>query len=285
MSNASQLTLPATSFDHATAVRPEGDGRYIAALDPDWDGPFGPNGGYIAAVLLRAGQYELARPELPPRIINVHYLRTVGHEPARVSVHVLREGRNNATVRVAMRHEDRLTAMALITHSAARPQAMTMTQPAPTVPRPEEIDEIPVDELAQLPPSFSRLRMRPCFGAPLLSSAPDAVTGGWVSFRDDNADADAAYDAARLTALSDLWWPAVFPAADRLYGAPTLELSVHLRASAPVRGPILARFTTNTIAEGHLDEVGQLWSPTGQLLAESRQLALLTEPPSTLQPT
>jgi hypothetical protein len=57
---------------------------------------------------------------------------------------------------------------------------------------------------------------------------------------------------------------------------PTIALTVHLRAVEPaVTGPVFACFRTRTIAEGHLEETGELWSPDGCLLAESRQLALL----------
>jgi hypothetical protein len=57
---------------------------------------------------------------------------------------------------------------------------------------------------------------------------------------------------------------------------PTIQLTVHLRAVASaVNPPVLARVQTRTIAEGHLEETGELWSTDGLLLAESRQLALL----------
>jgi hypothetical protein len=38
---------------------------------------------------------------------------------------------------------------------------------------------------------------------------------------------------------------------------------------------VLARFRTATMAEGHFEERGELWSADGRLLAESVQLALL----------
>jgi hypothetical protein len=43
-------TTQATDFDRATHVVANGDGRYAAALDPQWNGPFDrPSGGVIAA--------------------------------------------------------------------------------------------------------------------------------------------------------------------------------------------------------------------------------------------
>ena len=269
-------TTQAADFDHATHVVANGNGGYVAVLDSQWDGPFDrPNGGVIAAILLRAAQAELARPDLPPRILNVQYLRPAIHEPAHLHVEVLRVGGRNATVQASLHQREQLVASALITFSAPRPHALAIAERAPSALPPDQVAELDPDTLELAPPSLRRLRMRPYFGAPILSGSVDAVTGGWFSLRDD--DEERAYDAARLVALCDLWWPAVFGAARQLVGLPTLDLTVHLRATIPVPGPILGRFQTATIAEGHFDETGQLWSATGQLLAESRQLALLTE--------
>ena len=270
-------TTHATDFDRATHVAANGDGRFAAALDPQWNGPFDtPNGGVIAAILLRAAQAELARPDLPPRILNVQYLRRANPESAHLHVQILRVGRRNATVQASLHQREELAVTALITFSAPRPHTLTVAEPAPGAPPPDQVAELDPDDLDGAPPALRRLRLRPCFGAPILGGSADAVTGGWFSLRDD--DEDRAYDAARLVALCDLWWPAVFGAARQLVAVPTLDLTVHLRATTSVRGPILGRFHTALIAEGHLDEIGQLWSATGQLLAESRQLALLTEP-------
>ena len=267
-----------SAFDQATAVDRGGRGEYTARLDPAWDGPFAPNGGVIAAILLRAAQAELARPDLPPRTLTVHYLRPATHDPAQLTVRVLRAGRHNATVQVGFHQRDKLGCTALITFSAPRPHTLAIAETAPDAPRPEQIQELRPETLPSPPPALHRLRLRPCFGPPPLTGAAEALTGGWFSLRDDSATQH--YDAVRLVALTDLWWPAVFTATRTLIAVPTIELTVQLRATKPVQAPILGRFETRTIDEGHLDESGQLWSATGQLLAESRQLALLIDSPA-----
>ena len=75
---------PATStaFARATAVAPQGEGRYRADVVADWSAPTGPNGGYLAAILVRALEGELAPAgERRLRSLTVHYLRTAALGP------------------------------------------------------------------------------------------------------------------------------------------------------------------------------------------------------------
>jgi hypothetical protein len=63
-------------------------------------------------------------------------------------------------------------------------------------------------------------------------------------------------------------------------GIPTIDLTVHFRSPLPLAAAepgahVLAVFRTRLVNEGLLEEDGELWSRDGQLLAHSRQLALL----------
>ena len=56
---------------------------------------------------------------------------------------------------------------------------------------------------------------------------------------------------------------------------PTIDLTVHLRH--PVTDPsgwCLVVFQTRLVANGYLEEDGEVWSEDGRLLAHSRQLAV-----------
>ena len=54
-------------------------------------------------------------------------------------------------------------------------------------------------------------------------------------------------------------------------------MTVHFRAR-PAPGWLRFRFSTRFAFGGHLDEDGELWDSSGQLVAQSRQLAVLSQP-------
>src|SRR6185369_13349154 len=83
-----------TTFDADTAVTPAGDGAYVATISDRWAVPRGPNGGYIAALMLNALTAAVDDPSRAPRSLTLHYLRPP--EPgagAEIHVAVERAGR------------------------------------------------------------------------------------------------------------------------------------------------------------------------------------------------
>ena len=95
-----------------------------------------------------------------------------------------------------------------------------------------------------------------------------ALTGGWLRLRDERP-----LDAATLVALTDSWFPAVMRTEP--VAVPTLELTVHLRGRLP-REPdwTLGRYRTRLARHGFLEEDAEIFSREGELLAQSRQLAI-----------
>jgi acyl-CoA thioesterase len=264
----------ASSFERAVAVRPRGDGDYGAVIDPAWCGPRAPNGGVLAALMLRAAQARLGPDAPPPRTIAAHYLAAPAAGPVRLSVEVLRRGRRVSACEVRLREPDAETVFcqATIVCSAAREQPVTLRRAAPSVPPPGAVPALDGAAAAGLPRMFEQLELRPAVGGIPFTGARQARSGGWIALRDD----PGPLDPARLCALCDLWWPAVFAHLRALNAVPTLQLTVYLREPHPeLCGPVLARFETLTVHEGHLEERGELWSPDGRLLAESVQLALM----------
>ncbi len=105
------------------------------------------------------------------------------------------------------------------------------------------------------------------------SPAGRGEMGGYVRFSD--ADDDTAMDTLGLLIVADCFAPAVFNLGDvTARWVPTIELTVQIRAR-PAPGYLAARFTTQAITDGYLEEDGQIWDAGGHLVALSRQLALM----------
>jgi acyl-coenzyme A thioesterase PaaI-like protein len=263
---------PLTAFDAAVAVEARGEGRYAAAVGPSWDGPAAANGGVLAATMVRAVEAELGAGAPPARTIAAHFLDAPRHGNVEIAVDVLRAGKRVDACDVRVRQADRLICQATIVCSARRGQELALRAEPPMAAAAESVDALDLSAVPGIPPLFQQLEIRPAFGSPIFSGSEDAVSGGWVALRGD----DAPLDPARLCALTDLWWPAIFGALTAPAAAPTLQLTVHLRTTEhAVSGPLLGRFETRNLIEGHIEECGELWSGAGELLAESRQLALL----------
>ena len=83
----------ASRFDTDTAVVPIGDGTYSTRIDAGWWIERGPNGGYVAAVVMQAFLAEVADPERHARSLTVHYLAPAVEGPATITVRTERTGR------------------------------------------------------------------------------------------------------------------------------------------------------------------------------------------------
>src|SRR5262245_43117337 len=129
----------APRFVEDTAVTPLGDGRYSAIVDPAWRVQR-PNGGDVAAILLRAVPTALDDPERPPRSLTIHCLRPAEDGAAEVAVTLERSGRRMSSLSARFQQGGRTAAIALV--AAGRPQSGDFTYddtPLPEVPPPDEL--------------------------------------------------------------------------------------------------------------------------------------------------
>jgi acyl-CoA thioesterase len=272
-STRAALAPAATAFDAAIAVRPVGPGRYGGEASPGWSAPNGPNGGYLAAIVLQALTAEVADAERAPRSLTLHYLRPPAAGALDVAVAVERTGRNVTSLTARLTQHGRLCVLALAAFSRDLPSALDYAAPPPELPAADELEVHPPP--AGAPEISHRLQVRPAVGAAPFSGADEAVTGGWLRLAEPRPA-----DAAAAALYCDAWLPAPYTRLTRLAPAPTLDLTIHFRARLPLDGadpaaPVLGVFRSGTSAQGFFEEDGELWSPGGVLLAQSRQLALL----------
>lgn len=266
-------------FDGETAVAPRGDGRYEARLDPSWWVMRGPNGGYLAAVALRALAAAVGDPERAPRSLTVHYAAPPSEGALEIATCLERAGRSLTSCSARLEQGGRLVGLALGAFSRSRPGPELCDLAMPAVPPPAEVDPAPPPP-PEAPPIARRWESRWVLGAPLMrggeptgTAAGDAVTACWIRLPERRV-----VDAAVAAALTDAAIPAIFSRVDQAFVVPTVDLTVHFRSALPVPGAqpddfVLAVFRTGVVADGFLEEDGELWTADGTLVAQSRQLA------------
>jgi acyl-CoA thioesterase len=269
------ITPSTTLFEQDTAVTPAGDGVWDARISDRWAVPRGPNGGYIAAVILRALEAAVDDPERAPRSLTLHYLRPpVAGEAAQIHVTVERAGRTLTSLSARLVQDGRTMVLALAAFAGDFTAAIDYVASAPDVgPPPAELHTVPA--APGVPEIALRIAGAPMFGAGALAGGDEALAGGWLRLAEPRIA-----DAAALAFYADAWLPAPFVRLKAPVPAPTIDLTIHFRTRLPHPGmrpdePVLARFSSSTSHGGFFEEDGAIWAPDGTLLAQSRQLALL----------
>jgi acyl-CoA thioesterase len=264
-------------FDLDTEVADLGDGRFGAEMSERWWVERGPNGGYVAATILRAIQ-GAAAVERAPRSLTVQFPRAPVAGPAEIAVKVEREGGRVTflSARLEQGGELQATALAVLADDFDASGFAELQMPA--VEPPQELYSPDPEQVPGMPTMMRNYSMRPALGGTAFSGGPPH-SGVWMRAREPRL-----LDAPLAAAILDAWFPAPFVGLDRPVPAPTIDYTVHFRAplpepSASPEDPYLAVFRSGLARGGFFEEDGELWSHDGQLLAQSRQLALLLTPP------
>ncbi len=260
-------------FDEATAVTAAGDGRWLAHCSDSWAVPRGANGGYLAAIIVRAVEAQVSDPARHFRSLTLHYLRPPANGPLEVAVTVERQGRTltSVTARASQEGKDCVLAIGALAGDFGSP--VEFAAQMPEVEPASAIEPWPIVD--EMPPVAQRVEMRPAVGGTPFAGGQDAYTGGWIRLREPHR-----YDAALLAFLSDVWLPPTLLSVLDPVGVPTIDLTIHFRnpqaaLEASPDEPVLGIFESEFAAGSFVEEDAQLWSPGGVLLAQSRQLAAL----------
>jgi acyl-CoA thioesterase len=265
-----------TRFERDTTVNRRDDAVFLATVDPAWFVARGPNGGYLAAIVLRALTERVGDATRAPRSLTVHFASPPHAGTITIVTHLERVGRSLTSCTARISQDDRLVALAVAAFSSPRPGPEFCDLVPPDVLPPERLTAQPPPPEA--PPIAHRWDTRWAIGRrPIPGTPPDreAVAGGWIRLEEPQP-----LDAPAIAAVTDGWLPPVFGRTDEPLVVPTIDLTVHFRSALPHTGIppdgfVLAVFRTSVAAEGFLDEDGEVWAPDGTLLAQSRQLAAI----------
>jgi hypothetical protein len=260
----------AFEFDEDTQAERIGEGLWRPRLTPRWNIGPNPNGGYILAAMVRPLFAEVDKPD--PLTITAHYLRPTSAGDADLEVDVFRVGRTHTHVAAKLTQETERVRLIAAFGDLERAKGPTLVRGGPPdLPPPDDcIGRRPSIGAMGVPAMMERFETRfgPTTAFLLGERSDETLVTGWIRFADGRPP-----DVASLPLFADAFPPAVFAVGPTGW-VPTIELTVHIRAR-PAAGWLRARFETRFLINGYLEEDGELWDENDQLVAESRQLAML----------
>jgi acyl-CoA thioesterase len=261
-------------FDRATALTPSADdpGSFSGEVSQDFWVQSGPNGGYLAAIALRGALAMVPELDRAPRSLHVRFLSAPKAGAFELHATVIRAGRSMTTLGVRMTQDGRDFLHASACCSAPFSSIAFQDATPPAVVPPDQAEPVPVRI-----PLNERYELRRALGGTERNGSR-ALSGGYVRFADPRP-----FDALAMAALWDCWPPAVFARAfeQRFRGAvPTVEATVYFSRRLPLPDAkpdefVLLKVESVMADEGFCEESAELWSQSGLLLAQARQLALL----------
>ncbi len=263
------MTTTATAFDAATTLQPHGDGRYAATIDPGWAIGDRPHGGYLLALVARAGIAELG-PDYPhPLGVSAHFVSSPERgATVELRTEVLRRGRSAGQVAVSMRDsEGRRCVELLLAGGTLRAGSTPWYEDSEPVPLPpaEHCHRVPVNP----PGGQFELHLNEFVDQRL---DPSSMGNGRAEVRAWSSLADGSdWDPLSLLVAMD-GLPPVTMMLGSLGWVPTIEFSAQLRA-LPAPGPIRLRQWGRLVQDGWLDETCEAWDSTGRLVGHATQLA------------
>jgi acyl-CoA thioesterase len=265
--SAAQVSYASTAFDNHTAVKDDRTGASRATVAAELTGFGGTHGGYLAAIVLRAMARLVHDPERTARSLGLDLLAPVKPGALELWPTLDRTGSSTSGVTLRLEQDGKTVGTAHALFGSPRPSLQYLGVEMPDVPPPEAcapIAEKPApDALAAL------VEHRPAAPPLPFSGGERAEFLVWMRTVEQRH-----LDALALAMLADAAPPALFGHLTRFVPIPSLEIALHFAdLDAATDNPwVLGVFRTRHAAGGFAVEDGELWTPTGQLALQSRQL-------------
>ena len=254
--------------EHCELTRVD-EGVFERRCDRTWWGHEALFGGYAEALVIGALTEELAEPDKSLQALTMHFLRPFVDDLFRVEVSIERRGRNMANVSARAYSAGKLAGLAVASFGTRRGVNEFLALPTLAV-APIGPGEAPAVSGISVP-THAYFDMYPRIGT-FARGGGDAHVGGWVRQKHPGP-----IDQAYIVVVADLWIPAAYHRWETPTAAVSADITTHFRSALPREDtpPTAAVFvdlrTTGSIG-GFVDEDVAIWSESGVLLAQSRQM-------------
>lgn len=259
-------------FGEDTEVRAV-PGGWRAQLSRDWE-IWGPNGGYVAAVALRAAG---AASELPrPISFAGHFLSVADFEEVTLEVTTLRRAKHAESLRVSMTQAGKPVFEALVWAGADGLSGLEHAEcPMPAAERPRALPSVeellPPDARRTTFPFWDNLECRPINWVLWEDREPGPAHAlDWYRFRPRPTFDDPWLDAARSLLLIDtMVWPAAcrHHVRQEEFVAPSLDVRASFHALEPQSEYLLVDARSPVGRDGLVGGEAAVFSESGTLLA------------------
>ncbi len=254
---------------------PDADGvqRFSAMVHQDWE-ILGPEGGYVAAIALRAA--GMASPFARPANFYCHYLSVAAFEPVELTVTPRRAGRTVLAQRVEMSQRGRPVLDAMVWSVGEVAGLVHQDLSPPEVPDPDQLksaQELWPDQDGPRFEFWNNFDQRPIdyFEEHPPAGPYPPTWRTWIRCRPTATFEDPWVDAARLLIVLDV---VSWPAGSRPHAyleppfiAPSLDLYASFQHSGREADWLLLDGHSPVADEGLLSWTGRVWTRHGSLLA------------------
>jgi acyl-CoA thioesterase II len=257
------------------------DGRYRARVSSEWE-IWGPNGGYVAALALRAAAAQSRLPR--PATFACHFLGTAEFDEVDLTVTILRSAKRAESLRVSMTQNERPVLEALAWFVSDSDGLAHDVAVMPDVPGPDELKSWEDLGFEAPYPFWRNVEARSIgYTGPWEDRTPgEPAFQQWYRFRPRATFEDPVVEAARLMIVLDIIpWPAATRASTGKlpFIAPNLDLTVRFHRTPGDAEWLLGEGEAPIAEDGLISGTARVWSQDGKLLASGEQQMLCRPAP------
>ncbi|HTW36319.1 MAG TPA: thioesterase family protein [Rhizomicrobium sp.] len=253
-----------------TAIEERG-GKLSATLSRDWE-IWGPNGGYIASIALRAAG-KVAPPGHRPATFSCQYLSVGQFTPVEIDAEPVRKGRNVWCTNVVVSQNEKRLLQAQVWTTNKQDGPSKTDRKFPDVKHHAELKtwaELFPDGKESFP-FWRNFDSKPASLAGRGKADPrGSVNQDWYRFREFTKTDDVFLDFARALVMIDTYpWPAFGRGLDTSpdYVAPTLDVTAWFHTPPGDADWFLADARADVAADGLIHGTVDIWSEDGRAIA------------------
>ncbi|MDY6906081.1 MAG: thioesterase family protein [Thermodesulfobacteriota bacterium] len=255
-------------FDQDIAIEKLGENDFQSEITPNWSVNNNPDGGYLMAMMANAVLQESEKSWAA--IFTANFIARCTPGKAELSVERLGQSKTFDRWQVGLSQDGQAKVQAFCT--LTDPVDGNGEKRYETVP-PELPPFTECFEFPQLPGytiySSMDVRLDPAHTGWLTNGnlADRSDMRGWIRFRDDRP-----FDMLSALLAADAFPPPALVSQGMVAWVPTIEMSVNIR-NLPQSPWLKCCFSSRFINNGIVEEDGQIWDETNELVAISRQIS------------